>query len=93
MYIDEKRSWFIHRDEHTNRTDGGISKGSTIGVLLDLNQHTLSYFLNDEPHGPIAFNNIHGVFYPAVSLNRNVQVTLRVGLTPPGVISTEEDFE
>jgi hypothetical protein len=47
MYIDDKRSWFLHRDEHTNRTDGGITRGSVVGMLLDLNQHTLSYFIND----------------------------------------------
>ncbi|BFZ07678.1 hypothetical protein BsWGS_10717 [Bradybaena similaris] len=93
MYIDEKRSWYMHRDEHTNRTDGGISQGSTIGVLLDLNQHTLSYFVDDVPHGPIAFTNIHGVFYPAVSINRNVQITLRAGLVPPVDGSSEEEFE
>ena len=83
MYIDDKRSWFIHRDEHANRTDGGIKRGSVIGLLLDLNQHTLSYFLDEAPHGPIAFTDLHGVFFPAVSINRNVQVTLRTGLEPP----------
>ncbi|XP_070180348.1 E3 ubiquitin-protein ligase TRIM9-like [Littorina saxatilis] len=83
MYVDDKRSWFIHRDEHTNRTDGGIKRGSVIGMLLDLNQHTLSYFINEVPHGPIAFTDLHGVFFPAVSINRNVQVTLRTGLEPP----------
>ncbi|XP_076463870.1 E3 ubiquitin-protein ligase TRIM9-like [Babylonia areolata] len=83
MYIDDKRSWFLHRDEHAHRTDGGIRRGSVIGLLLDLNQHTLSYFLDEVPHGPIAFTDLHGVFFPAVSLNRNVQVTLRTGLEPP----------
>ncbi|KAK6183695.1 hypothetical protein SNE40_011124 [Patella caerulea] len=83
MYIDNQRSWFINRDEHANRTNGGISPGSVIGMLLDLNQHTLSYFINDQPHGPIAFTDLHGVFFPAVSINRNVQVTLRSGLEPP----------
>jgi tripartite motif-containing protein 9/67 len=87
MYVDDKRSWFMHRDEHTNRQDGGICRGSNIGVLLDLNQHTLSYFVDDVSHGPIAFNNMHGVFYPAVSVNRNVKLTLRAGLMPPVVIT------
>ncbi|XP_067681713.1 E3 ubiquitin-protein ligase TRIM9-like [Haliotis asinina] len=94
MYIDYQRSWFIHRDEHTNRTDGGIKCGSVIGCILDLNNHTLSYFIDDEPHGPIAFTDLHGVFFPAVSINRNVQVTLRTGIEPPveseGSASDEE---
>ena len=58
-------------------------KSAVIGLLLDLNQHTLSYFINEVPHGPIAFTDLHGVFFPAVSINRNVQVTLRTGLEPP----------
>lgn len=31
----------------------------------------------------MAFVDLHGVFYPAVSLNRNVQVTLHSALDPP----------
>lgn len=89
MYVDSKRSWFIHNGKHTNRIDHGqqciIGAGSTIGVLLDLNQHTLSYFINDETHGAgLAFTNLpKGVYYPAFSLNKNVQITLMSGLEPP----------
>uniref|UniRef100_A0A668AGM1 Tripartite motif containing 67 n=1 Tax=Myripristis murdjan TaxID=586833 RepID=A0A668AGM1_9TELE len=54
--------------------EGGITKGSTVGVLLDLTKHTLTFFINKEQHGPTAFENLDGVFMPAVSLNRNVQV-------------------
>lgn len=61
-----------------HRTEGGIAKGATIGVLLDLNRKTLTFFVNDEQQGPIAFENMEGLFFPAVSLNRNVQVS-----TPP----------
>ena len=32
----------------------------------------------------MAFTDLCGVFYPAVSLNRNVQVTLHSALDPPG---------
>lgn len=57
-----------------SRAEGGITKGSTVGVLLDLMKHTLTFFINKEQHGPVAFENMEGVFMPAVSLNRNVQV-------------------
>ena len=92
MYIDYQRSWFIHMDEHTNRTDGGIKRSTVIGCLLDLGHHTLSYYIDDEPHGPIAFTDLHGVFFPAVSINRNVQVSLRTGLEPPVDSGSEEEW-
>lgn len=49
MYIDKQRSWFMHCRRHEQRCEGGIQVGSTIGVLLDLNKHQLSFFVNDEP--------------------------------------------
>uniref|UniRef100_A0A672F9C4 Tripartite motif containing 67 n=1 Tax=Salarias fasciatus TaxID=181472 RepID=A0A672F9C4_SALFA len=63
--------------------EGGIAKGATVGVLLDLIKHTLTFFINKEQHGPTAFESLDGVFVPAVSLNRNVQVTLLTGLEVP----------
>ncbi|XP_061038520.1 E3 ubiquitin-protein ligase TRIM9 isoform X15 [Eubalaena glacialis] len=69
-------------------TEGGITKGATIGVLLDLNRKTLTFFINDEQQGPIAFENVEGLFFPAVSLNRNVQVTLHTGLPVPDCYSS-----
>ncbi|XP_061756931.1 tripartite motif-containing protein 67 isoform X3 [Nerophis ophidion] len=83
MYVDNNRSWFMHNNSHTNRAEGGITKGSTVGVLLDLIKHTLTFFVNKEQHGPTAFESLEGVFMPAVSLNRNVQVTLSTGLELP----------
>ncbi|XP_062857185.1 E3 ubiquitin-protein ligase TRIM9 isoform X7 [Trichomycterus rosablanca] len=83
MYVDNNRSWFMHNNSHTNRAEGGITKGSTVGVLLDLTKHTLIFFINKEQHGPVAFENMEGVFMPAISLNRNVQVTLLTGLEVP----------
>uniref|UniRef100_A0A3B5MVV3 Uncharacterized protein n=1 Tax=Xiphophorus couchianus TaxID=32473 RepID=A0A3B5MVV3_9TELE len=74
MYVDNNRSWFMHNNSHTNRAEGGITKGSTVGILLDLTKRTLTFFINKEQHGPTAFENLDGVFVPAVSLNRNVQV-------------------
>lgn len=58
------------------RTEGGVSKGATVGVLLDLNKHNLTFYINGQQQGPPAFENIEGVFMPALSLNRNVQVNL-----------------
>lgn len=93
MYIDDKRSWFYHCDNHAIRTEGGIRQGNVVGVLLDLSDpaRTLSYFVNSRPHGPIAFTNLHGVFFPAVSINRGVQVTLYTGLHPPEDCETEDE--
>ncbi|XP_041721630.1 E3 ubiquitin-protein ligase TRIM9 isoform X2 [Coregonus clupeaformis] len=83
MYVDNNRSWFMHNNSHTNRAEGGISKGATVGILLDLNKHTVTFFINKEQHGPVAFENLDGVFMPAVSINRNVQVTLLTGMEVP----------
>ncbi|XP_052379522.1 E3 ubiquitin-protein ligase TRIM9-like isoform X1 [Oncorhynchus keta] len=83
MYVDNNRSWFMHNNSHTNRAEGGISKGATVGILLDLNKYTLTFFINKEQHGPVAFENLEGVFMPAVSINRNVQVTLLTGMEVP----------
>ncbi|KAM9703173.1 E3 ubiquitin-protein ligase TRIM9 isoform 2-T2 [Menidia menidia] len=83
MYVDNNRSWFMHNNSHTNRAEGGITKGATVGVLLDLTKRTLTFYINQQQHGPTAFESLEGVFVPAVSLNRNVQVTLMTGLEVP----------
>ncbi|XP_042193886.1 E3 ubiquitin-protein ligase TRIM9 isoform X14 [Callorhinchus milii] len=83
MYVDNNRSWFMHNNSHTNRTEGGIIKGATVGVLLDFTRRTLTFSINDEQQGPVAFEDMEGLFFPAVSLNRNVQVTLHTGLDIP----------
>ncbi|KAM4828567.1 tripartite motif-containing protein 67 [Thomomys bottae] len=83
MYVDNNRSWFMHCNSHTNRTEGGVCKGATVGVLLDLRTHTLTFFINGQQQGPTAFSHVEGVFMPALSLNRNVQVTLHTGLEVP----------
>lgn len=51
-----------------------MCKGATVGLLLDLNEHTLTFFINGQQQGPTAFSHVDGVFMPALSLNRNVQV-------------------
>ncbi|GJQ65471.1 hypothetical protein Trydic_g7576 [Trypoxylus dichotomus] len=86
MYIDRQRSWFQHAGGHEQRVEGGISAGGTVGVLLDLNRHTLAFYVNEEPQGSIAFRDLYGVFYPAVSINRGVSVTLHTALDPPSDI-------
>jgi len=83
MYIDNARSWLMHSGQHVERTAGGIQIGSIVGVLLDLERRTLTYYLDGERHGPVAFTDLYGVFYPAISVNRNVQLTLHSGLDPP----------
>ncbi|XP_048342076.1 E3 ubiquitin-protein ligase TRIM9 isoform X4 [Sphaerodactylus townsendi] len=88
MYVDNNRSWFMHNNSHTNRTEGGITKGATVGVLLDLTRRTLTFSINEDQQGPVAFENLEGIFFPAVSLNRNVQVTLHTGLPVPDFYHT-----
>lgn len=84
MYVDNKRSWLLHGDCHEQRTEGGIEEGSIIGILLDLHAGYMRFSINDEPHGPmVAFNNLVGHLFPAVSINRRVQVTITAGLEPP----------
>uniref|UniRef100_A0A8D3ALS4 E3 ubiquitin-protein ligase TRIM9 n=1 Tax=Scophthalmus maximus TaxID=52904 RepID=A0A8D3ALS4_SCOMX len=83
MYVDNNRSWFMHNNSHTNRSDGGIGKGATIGVLLDFARRIVIFLINDEQQGPVAFEGLEGVYYPAISLNRNVQITLHTGLPIP----------
>ncbi|XP_033149981.1 E3 ubiquitin-protein ligase TRIM9 isoform X2 [Drosophila busckii] len=83
MYIDRTRSWFQHNSVHERRVEGGISTGSTIGVLLDLERHTLSFLVNEMPQGSVAFRDLYGVFYPAVSINRGVTLTMHTMLDAP----------
>ncbi|XP_050673853.1 E3 ubiquitin-protein ligase TRIM9 [Leptidea sinapis] len=83
MYIDGSRSWFVHGGAHAGRAAGGIRAGGTVGVLLDLTRGVLAFTVDDRPQGDIAFTGLRGAFYPAVSLNRGVAVTLQPGLPPP----------
>ncbi|XP_053553610.1 E3 ubiquitin-protein ligase TRIM9 isoform X10 [Bombina bombina] len=93
MYVDNNRSWFMHNNSHTNRTEGGITKGATVGVLLDFTRRTLTFSINEEQQGPIAFENMEGLFFPAVSLNRNVQVTLHTGLPVPEICTSRTSLQ
>lgn len=71
----------------SHRTEGGITKGATVGVLLDLTRRTLTFSINEDQQGPVAFENLEGLFFPAVSLNRNVQVRA-VTVPPPGAAAS-----
>ena len=73
----------MKREEILNAIVYWCLLSSFAGVKLDLNKHTLAYYINGEPHGPVAFDDLHGTFFPAVSLNRNVQVTLRSCIIAP----------
>ena len=83
MYIDGQRSWFQHNSVHDRRVEGGITTVITIGVLLDLERHTLSFLVNEMPQGSVAFRDLYGVFYPAVSINRGVTLTLHTAMEAP----------
>lgn len=92
MYIDKSRTWFYHDNEHTNRCEGGVDVGSRLGVLLDIDRQQVTYYVNQKQRGdPVSLlskggNSSSGrgkVYYPAVSLNRQVQVTLWPGQRPP----------
>jgi len=101
MYIDNSRSWFVHAGVHTARTDGGISTGSVVGVLLDLDRRQLSFYLDGELHGPpgtalggdraVMSLPAGGQYFPAVSINRNVQLTVHSGLLPPGDSDSDDN--
>jgi len=53
-----------------------------VGVLLDLTRRTLTFSINEDQQGPVAFENLEGLFFPAVSLNRNVQVGAPAAASP-----------
>lgn len=83
MYIDWKRSWFQHNGVHERRMEGGIQAGATVGVLLDLTRHCIRFLVNGVPQGGLAFGDLYGVFYPAVSVNRGVTLRLQTGMKAP----------
>ncbi|KRY16692.1 Tripartite motif-containing protein 67 [Trichinella patagoniensis] len=92
MYIDEERSWYLHAEMHHGRVDGGASVGSVIGILLDCDAQTLDFYVDGRKQtSELAFRNLpRSVFYPAFSVNRNVQITLHSGIEPPDFCNNQE---
>ncbi|KRZ17201.1 E3 ubiquitin-protein ligase TRIM9 [Trichinella pseudospiralis] len=95
MYIDEERSWYLHAEMHHGRVDGGASVGSVIGILLDCDAQTLDFYVDGRKQtSELAFRNLpRSVFYPAFSVNRNVQITLHSGIEPPDFCNNQESLQ
>nr|CAB3267247.1 E3 ubiquitin-protein ligase TRIM9 [Phallusia mammillata] len=95
MYADESRNWILHNNQHFKRTDTGVKLGSRIGILLDVARGVITFFIDGKiqgaqlPLGPQTKTSSPILYYPAVSLNQNVQVTLHTGLKSP--ISSHPD--
>ncbi|EGC38162.1 hypothetical protein DICPUDRAFT_91478 [Dictyostelium purpureum] len=73
-YLTSNGGWgYLADGRKANNSGNGVTyaqsfcQGSTIGVLVDMNQKTISYFHNGVYQG-VAFNNIDGPVYPGVSL-------------------------
>ena len=68
----------------------GVDTGSVIGLYLDFDKCQITFYCNDEKHGPIEFPSLEDVdvVYPAFSLNRNVTMTLHTGIAPPVDVCT-----
>ncbi|KAI8422443.1 hypothetical protein MSG28_006281 [Choristoneura fumiferana] len=49
MYIDARRSWFVHGGAHAGRAARGAARGAAVGVLLDLTRGTLRFTVDDQP--------------------------------------------
>eukprot|EP00771_Trimastix_marina_P001075 gnl/Trimastix_PCT/2117.p1 GENE.gnl/Trimastix_PCT/2117~~gnl/Trimastix_PCT/2117.p1 ORF type:complete len:632 (-),score=67.90 gnl/Trimastix_PCT/2117:31-1926(-) len=83
-FLNSGRVWHNGKAARFSQSYG---EGDTIGVLLELERHALSFFKNGEFLGT-AFGNLpeDEVFYPAVSFGRaNDQATISFSATPPSL--------
>lgn len=71
------------------RIESGVQVGSRLGVLLNLHNQCVTYFVNQKQRGePISIATDESgsaksrLFYPAASLNKKVKLTLWSGLRP-----------
>lgn len=59
----------MHCGIHVNRCEGGIQPGSTVGVLLDLERHQLSFYVNEEPQVRILILRLFSFFFSDSKIN------------------------
>ncbi|XP_018011549.1 E3 ubiquitin-protein ligase TRIM9 isoform X2 [Hyalella azteca] len=85
-YVDRERAWMMHAGEHFNRSQGGVQVGDVVGVRLNTDIRTLTFYLNQVQQCSMLLkscSSVATVFHPAVSLSRGVTLALISGLTPP----------
>uniref|UniRef100_A0A2P2I4H5 E3 ubiquitin-protein ligase TRIM9-like n=2 Tax=Hirondellea gigas TaxID=1518452 RepID=A0A2P2I4H5_9CRUS len=86
-YVDRERAWMMHSGEHFNRSPGGVKEGDVVGVRLNTDIRTLTFYLNQVQQCSMLLKVIGAaaatVFYPAVSMSRGVTLQLHTGLPTP----------
>ncbi|KAF2366649.1 SPRY domain [Trinorchestia longiramus] len=85
-YVDRKRAWMMHGGAHFNRSNGGVTVGDTVGVRLNTDIRTLTFYLNREQQCSMLLKSTGGgttVYHPAISLSRGVTLSVISGLPPP----------
>jgi tripartite motif-containing protein 9/67 len=55
-----------------------------------MNRGTMTFYVNEEQQGQVAFQNLWGIVHPAICINRNAAVTIHTALDPP---SSDQDSD